>query len=193
MIAIMSNAIGSETLADLFAGGRLRTFAAGERLFARGDPVVALHFVVAGEARLVRHRPDGGRLVLQRAGPGAVLAEASLFATSYHCDGEAATPLTTRALPVAEARARLATRPELALAWAARLAHEVQRARQRAEILALPRLAERLEAWLALADGCLPPRGRWRELAAELGVTPEALYRRLARLRRAGEPLRRRD
>ncbi len=180
----------SEALAELFAAGRPRSFAPGERLFASGDPVLVLHRVVAGEARLVRHRPDGGRIVLQRAGPGAVLAEASLFAERYHCDGEAATELRTRALAVADARARLAARPELALAWAARLARDVQSARQRAEILALPRLAERLEAWLAVSGGVLPPRGRWHELAAELGVTPEALYRHLARRRRsAPEPL----
>ena len=65
----------------------------------------------------------------------------------------------------------------------------IQAARQRAEILALPRLADRLDAWLALGDGVLPPRGRRRELAAELGVTPEALYRELARRRARTAPL----
>jgi CRP-like cAMP-binding protein len=184
MIAIMSDA-----LTELFAGARPRRFAAGERLFASGDRVTFLHRVMAGEARLLRHRPDGGRLVLQRAGPGAVLAEASLFAERYHCDGEAVVASSTLALPVIEARVRLAARPELALAWAGRLAREIQAARQRAEILALPRLADRLDAWLALGDGVLPPRGRRRELAAELGVTPEALYRELARRRARTAPL----
>jgi len=37
-----------------------------------------------------------------------------------------------------------------------------------------------LDAWLALDDGNLPPTGRWREVAAEIGVSPEAFYRELA-------------
>lgn len=39
---------------------------------------------------------------------------------------------------------------------------------------------ERLDGWLAL-HGELPPRGGWIEIAREIGVTPEALYRELAR------------
>lgn len=188
MISIMS-----DPLASVLGEGVERRFAAGVALFRAGDPVLLLHRVIEGEAVLVRLRPDGGRLVLQRAGPGAVVAEASLFAEHYHCDGEAVDVLRTLAVPVVEVRARLAARPDLALAWAARLAREVQAARLRAEILALPRVAERLAAWLAAGPGELPPRGSWRRLAAELGVTPEALYRELARgRRRAGRSLRRR-
>ena len=54
-----------------------REFDAGAFLFRRGDEVRALHLVLDGEAYLVRHRADGGRLVLQRAVPKTVLAEAS--------------------------------------------------------------------------------------------------------------------
>lgn len=63
------------------------------------------------------------------------------------------------------------------------LAHEVQQARARAQLLALKRVGARLDAWIALNDQALPSRGRWVELAAELPVTPEALYRELARRR----------
>ena len=43
---------------------------------------------------------------------------------------------------------------------------------------------ERLDDWLDWNDGNLPPKGRWKSLAAELGVTPEALYRTLAQRNR---------
>ncbi|WP_233489021.1 hypothetical protein, partial [Rhodovulum sp. 12E13] len=82
-------------------------------------------------------------------------------------------------------RTRLKSDAGLAERWAQNLARTVQAARLRAEIRSLPRVADRLDAWLA--DGqSLPERGRWQEVAAELGITREALYRDLAR-RRAGK------
>ncbi len=63
------------------------------------------------------------------------------------------------------------------------LAREAQAARLRSELLSLRRLADRLDGWLALNDGMLPPKGRWSTIAADLGVTPEALYRELSRRR----------
>jgi len=44
-------------------------------------------------------------------------------------------------------------------------------------------VAERLGARLDWR-GQLPPKGKWVELAAELGVSPEALYREIAKRKR---------
>lgn len=62
------------------------------------------------------------------------------------------------------------------------LARTVQAARVRAEIRSLPKVAERLDAWLDEGH-VLPTKGRWQDLAAELGVSREALYRELAQRR----------
>lgn len=82
-------------------------------------------------------------------------------------------------------RVRLKADPGLAELWAKNLAGAVQGARLRAEIRSLPKVAERLDAWLGEGNS-LPEKGRWQELAAEIGVTREALYRELSR-RRAKE------
>ena len=82
MIAIMSNSLASK-LSQL--EGREQLVTAGTTLFRAGDPVLSLFFVVSGALRLVRTLPHGFQLTLQRAGPGAILAEASLFAENYHC------------------------------------------------------------------------------------------------------------
>ncbi len=84
-----------------------------------------------------------------------------------------------------EFRTALSRDATLAESWAQSLSRALQAARLRAEIRGLRTVAERLEVWLG-EDGRLPDRGRWQELAEELGVTREALYRELAR-RRAGE------
>jgi CRP-like cAMP-binding protein len=70
-----------------------------------------------------------------------------------------------------------------ARAWARHLAQEVQRARAQAEILSLKTVAERVDAWITLNDDALPPKGYWHQVASEIGITPEALYRELARRR----------
>ena len=61
-----------------------------------------------------------------------------------------------------------------------RLAQELQRARFQVEIVAMKKVAARLDAWIA-SSGPLPPKGEWVRLAAEIDVTPEALYREIAK------------
>jgi CRP-like cAMP-binding protein len=128
---------------------------------------------------------DGFVLTLQRAGAGAVLAEASLFSERYHCDAVAVKPARTLTIAKSTIRAKLTLSPGFAEAWSAFLAQEVQATRLRAEILALRTVAERLDAWIASHDDLLPARGDRKTLATEIGVSPEALYREMARRRKA--------
>jgi len=177
MIGIMS-----DLFEPLFADAAVREFAAGDLLFRAGDPVVSMILLRAGQADLVRHTGHGLKMILQRAGPGQVLAEASAWSDTYHCDAVAAEPCAAALLPRPAFLARLRSDPELAEPWARNLAHAVQAARLRAEIRSLPRVADRLDAWLAEGHN-LPDKGRWQEVAAELGVSREAFYRELARRR----------
>ena len=85
-------------------------------------------------------------------------------------------------VPVVDFRARLTADPALAERWAAHLALAVQTARLCAEIRTLRTVAERLDAWLGEGRS-LPAKGAWQDLAAELGVSREALYRELSRRR----------
>lgn len=163
--------------------GSERELAAGAYVFHTGDPVARLFVVLGGAVELVRHQPDGGKVVLQRAGRNAVLAEASVFSERYHCDAIAVSATRLLAVPVATVRERFALSPDFAESWAAHLAREVQNARMRAEILSLGTVAERLDAWLAAQGGAMPERGGWKSVAHEIGVSPEALYRELAKRR----------
>jgi CRP-like cAMP-binding protein len=180
MITIMSNLLIDELskLTEL----KLE-LAAGEVLFRAGDPALSLFLVVTGGLRLVRSLPHGFHLTLQRAGPGAILAEASLFTDRYHCEAVATENSVLRVAPLRLIEAAFTRDPGLARVWARHLALEVQRARAHAETLTLKTVAERVDAWIALNDSALPPKGRWRQMASEIGVTPEALYRELTKRR----------
>lgn len=160
---------------------RRRTLGEGQYLFRRGDPVGAFYVVCTGELRLVRHQPDGAVLTVQRARDGQPFAEASVFASHYHCDAVASRHTTVNVVNIGEVRRSLEANPAAAVAWARYLAREVQAARFRAELLSLRTVAARLDAWLAWNDSTLPEKGEWHLLARELGVRPEPLYREIAR------------
>jgi CRP/FNR family transcriptional regulator, dissimilatory nitrate respiration regulator len=157
--------------------------AAGDILFRAGNPVRSLFLVEAGAITLSRSLLHGAPLTLQHARAGAILAEASIFAESYHCEAAATDEATVGVIPLQRLRAALLAQPDLSGAWLKYLAQEVQRTRAHAELLSLKTVAARVDAWLALTDRPLPPRGQWHQLATEIGVTPEALYRELARRR----------
>ena len=180
MITIMQHG-----LLLLFAGSRSLDLPTGEAVFLTGQRVEMIFMLRAGRVQLERHTTHGARLILQNAGPDTVLAEASAFSEIYHCDAVVTEPATLWALPKPAFIAAMRDDPDLALAWSAMLARSVQAARVRAEIRSLPKVAERLDAWLDEGHA-LPEKGRWQDVAAELGVTREALYRELARRRSGG-------
>jgi CRP-like cAMP-binding protein len=175
----------SAPLQDLLFGlpATERSFGAGEFVFHQGAGVSAIHLICEGAVNLIRHQADGSALILQRATAGSVLAEASIFSASYHCDAIAVAPTRTRSVKKSTVRAQLLQNRILAEAWLSHLAREVQAARLRAEILSLKTVAERLDAWIAWQDGRFPAKGEWKTVATEIGISPEALYREMAKRR----------
>ena len=177
MIMIMS-----DTLNDLFIGSPTVTAKAGGILFHSGDSVTTMFLVQSGQIDLVRFSPSGTRLILHSASAGTILAEASAYSSTYHCDGQASTDVTAKAMPVSDFRDRLHASEHLAHLWAAQLASTLQKARMQSEIRTLKTVAERLDAWM-IDNPELPPKGKQQDLANILGVTREALYRELAKRR----------
>ncbi|KNY31757.1 Crp/Fnr family transcriptional regulator [Agrobacterium genomosp. 3 str. CIP 111-78] len=179
MIAIMSDLI--YRLASISMSEK--TIDAGAFLFLQGDPVHVLHIVRAGTVHLVRHQPDGATAVLQRATEDKILAEASVYSDTYHCDGLAVSPTTVFLVPVVHVKRLLEADRSFVIVWAAYLARELQATRKRAEIMSLKTVKAKLEAWLVWNDGALPAKGAWKQLADDIGASPEALYREVARRR----------
>lgn len=163
--------------------GHQMRYSAGEAVFHIQDQVQNLHVICEGRIHLVRHQTDGAKLVLQRAEAPTVLAEASLYSAQYHCDAIAETDSVTWAISRSELRSHLQQDPVLSDAWAKHLAHEVQGARLHAEILSLKTVAARIDAWIGW-HGALPEKGRWAMIAQQIGISPEALYRELAKRRK---------
>ena len=168
-----------------------RQLTAGETLFRCGSKTEGLLKVITGSVRLTRVDRSGREVVLHVAGPGETLAEASLFSAQYHCDAVASTNAIVRVYPKREVLAAFAEDPKAALAFSATLAHQVVNLRARIEQRNIRSASERVRHFLALnagADGrTIKLRGTLKDLAAELGLTHEALYRTLAALEHSGE------
>jgi len=160
-----------------------RSFAAGTLLFDRDDPVASVYRVESGEVHLLRRQEDGAEFILQRAQAGGLLAEASITSRAYHCGAVVVQPSELAVFSRNEVRTLIAENQDVAAAFSTHLAREVREARMRAEILSLKRVSERLDAWLIWNDNQLIDKGKWRLIAGEIGVSPEALYRELARRR----------
>ena len=172
------------------AAARRRRLARDQFLFRRGDPVTSLVRVEAGAIRLERHTLDGRRLILHTAGPGALIAEASLFAETYHCDASAAEDSVVSACAKADFLSAMGADPAKAIQFARLMAGQLQAVRQRLELRNVRSAGDRVLLHIELkadpASGRFVVEGRLQDIAAELGLTREAFYRALAGLERSG-------
>lgn len=160
-----------------------RQYDAGALIFERDETVKSYFAVKSGNALLLRRQIDGTEVILQRASAGSVLAEASLNTPNYHCSANAISPLELFVFERNNVQIMLTDDLRASRALSVHLAREVQNARRRAEIIALKKVSERLSAWLVWHDDIMPDKGEWHRLADEIGVSPEALYRELAKRR----------
>ena len=170
-------------------GSRLRELAAGEALFRQGDKTYAVFTVERGRLRLVRHTVDSRRVVLHTARAGDLLAEAALFSGTYHCDAVADVASCVRIYSKPDLLERFRSDPQTAERFMAVLAGQIHGLRARLEERNIRSARERLLHHVALhaTDGrTMPVEGTLSDLAAEIGLTPEALYRTLAELEKEG-------
>ncbi len=188
---VKSAPVGDWLPAAVRAAAIERKLRAGEALFRLGDKSAGFYEVLAGRVRMARVDRAGHEVVLHIAGPGETLAEASLFSPSYHCDAVASTDALVRLYPKSVVLAAFDKEPKAAQAFTATLARQVMNLRTRIEQRNIRSAHERVRHFLAVsaeADGrTVRLGGTLKDLAAELGLTHEALYRTLAALERAGE------
>ena len=168
-----------------------RKFKAGEALFRLGDKTAGFYEVISGRVRLVRVDRFGRETILHMAGPAETLAEASLFSGQYHCDAIANSDATVCVYPKREVLAAFEENPKAARAFTETLAQQVMNLRTRVEQRNIRSAPERVRHFLMLNVGSdrrtVKLRGTLKDLAAEIGLTHEALYRTLATLERSGE------
>jgi CRP-like cAMP-binding protein len=163
-------------------------FSRGATIFRQGDRATALFLIETGRVRLVRVLADGTALNMYVAQAGESFAEASLSAVHYHCDAIAEVDTAVLALPKADLLSALAADPAECLMLALTLATQVRDLRARLELRNIRSASARVLAWLCLHASGNPPsvpmHRSWTQVADEVGLTREVVYRALATLER---------
>lgn len=169
---------------------KTRDLAAGEALFRQGDRASAIFEVEHGRLRLIRHTIDSRPVTLHTARAGELFAEAALFADRYHCDAVAASDARVRLHPKRALLAAFRDDPALGERFMATLAHQIHALRSRLEGRNIRSARERVLNHLVLAADpatrTVTLDGTLIDLAGEIGVSHEALYRTLAALAKDG-------
>ena len=157
-------------------------------LFLTGARPQWMYFVCEGEVVLERHSQNGEVANLQRCQRGFV-GEASLTSDAYHCDARTTVPSEIVRIPIRALRQVLKQDYGFAERWIQMLSSEVRRLRLQNERLSLPKVQSRI-LHLIETEG---RNGRYaigcslKQLAGQLAVTHEALYRALAQLEKDGK------
>jgi CRP-like cAMP-binding protein len=172
------------------ARSTLRDLEAGETLFRHGDRTFAIFEVESGRVRLVRHSSEEHDVVLHTALAGQLFAEAALFSSAYQCDAVAAVASRVRCYPKRDLMSAFRKDPRLSERFMELLAHQVHALRARLEERNIRSARDRVVHHLAAAAGpdgrTVPMDGTLMDLAAEIGLSHEALYRALATLEKEG-------
>jgi CRP-like cAMP-binding protein len=167
-----------------------RSLDAGQPLFRQGDATFGIFAVESGRLRLLRHARDGSDCVLHVAARGDTFAEAALFSPHYHCDAIADIPSRVTVFPKDALLAAFAADTDLAAAFMAHLARQVQALRARVEMRNIRSADERGMRYLALRaiDGAATVTfdRPLRDVAGEIGLAHESFYRALKILETRG-------
>ncbi len=181
---------------DLRDAARPRRLHKGESLFKQGEPVEAIFFVQSGRLQAVRTLDHDVHAVMLTASAGELFAESALAVPHYVCDAFATVASEVLALPGDGVLAALGTDVAFAQSMALAMAGNARRQCSRYERLRLRRARDRVLHLIACEGGphaCFPLRMPLVELADELALEPETLYRVLRELSDAGVIERTRD
>jgi CRP-like cAMP-binding protein len=168
----------------------VRELDAGESLFRQGNKASAIFEVEDGRLQLIRYTIDNHPVVLHTARSGEFFAEAALFAGTYHCDAIASIASRVRVYPKRELLATFRSDPSSGERFMAVLARQIHALRARLEERNIRSARERVLHHLVLAAGkdgrTVRVDGTLLDLAVEIGLTHEVLYRTLSNLEKNG-------
>ena len=169
----------------------MRELKPGQRLFRQGDAATALFILEAGRLRLVRSTIDSKVIPLQFVHPGQLVGDAALFAGMYAQTAIAEIASRVIVYPTQELTTALREHPDLTGDIIAKLLQKISLLEVNLELKGIRSAPQRVLRYLQYL--AVPGQANiihldrpWKEIADELGFTPDTLSRTLAKLEREG-------
>lgn len=161
----------------------------GENLFEQKEAASAFFVVESGRVKLVRYTTSGKMVTFQDATPGEILAEIALFSDKYPCTAVAEVNSRLIVYPKHLFLLALHNNADLAADFIAMLVQKMETLKFRLELRDIRAAHDRLLRYLHYQTNdqniikCDRP---FKEIAADLGLTPETLSRAMAKLEKEG-------
>jgi CRP-like cAMP-binding protein len=167
-----------------------QTITIGEVLYRQGDPARYIYALEMGRIKLVHYTADGKTVTFQVIEAGESLGEPALFSEVYHCDAIAEVRSRVIAYPKPLLLNALDDHPHLAHDMIKQLIVKMKGLKLRLELREIRSAHDRVLQYLrymAQPDQTTINFDRpLKSVAADIGLTPEAFYRTLARLEKEG-------
>lgn len=143
--------------------------------------------IASGRVQLKRTTVDGKEVILHSYQAEDIVAVASLFKDTYHCDSFSPAESILYCFDKQEIVARLKTDSQLSLYFSSALSEEIHLLRNVLEIRNIQSAKERIVEYVRLHPGAvLTISTTKKDIAIMLGLSQEAFYRSLSELKAAG-------
>lgn len=163
---------------------------AEQTLFYQGEPATSVYLVESGRVRVVSHALTGRTALLYRATVGQMLGETALVLREHTSEAIADVPSRVVGFPRRVIEAIVEGDERLGAAFTARLAERIRLLQERLVLNSTAPARDRVLEYLYYS---VPKGGRtvaldrsFKEVAAELNLTQETLYRVLTVLEQEG-------
>lgn len=157
-------------------------------VFRRKESAGFLHYVKEGGVKLVRNTLEGKEVITHIAKKGEFFSEAALFETNYHCDAIAIEHSVIVRYPNEEVLRFFKENPEKAFEYIRFLSGQIRVLRKQLEVVNVVTAKDRILLFLhsEAKNGVVKISGAVKNLAGQIGLAQETVYRQLSALEQEG-------
>lgn len=171
-------------------GYNYQNLVAGQVLFHHRDSAEYIFALEVGRIRLVRYTCEGNMVVFQIVRAKESFAESALFTELYHCNAVVEVPSRVICYPKTLVWEAIQNNPDLALSLLRRFDRKSQSLKKLLELRSIRSARDRLLQYLLFSTSGGETKivfdRSYKDIASELGLSSETLYRNLSKLERSG-------
>lgn len=185
MLANSKHALPDWFPTDLLLQCGKKTLKKKDFLFSLNDKATDIFFVESGEVQAFRLLPNGHSAIMQRASDNEFFAEAALCVDHYTCDAVVTRKAVVYCIPKDGLEKHLQKDDDFSIRFSTLLAINTRRQCSKLERLRISRARDRVLHYLICesdSSNRILVKSSYANLAEDLGLEPETLYRTLSDL-----------